>query len=426
MKNSKPTVCIIVNGCPENRNDGARIQNFLVENGYQVISDHHEADIVLFRPCGGFDHFEKEAVGIIETLKQTMKPNARLIVSGCLSRINPTAFREVHDGLIFGAEDFDWLDDKFMDTVSIQQVIANHLAPFTSLKNISGEATQQAARELGLYPRILRGLRPLVQTEPFRSLNDLRKSIKIQMNRNGHKAAPKPSTSLYNSDAYYIKISTGCNHACSYCAIRISRGRLKSKPFQGVLEEFENGVRQGHKKIILIGTEISSYGEDLGSNLAEFLREIIKIDGDYKIGLRNVHPRFLIDSYPELKRIFDTGKIYFIYCAIQSGNNRILKLMKRDYRAEEIEGVFDAIKNEYPGLSVGTQLIIGFPTETEEEFQDTRRFVERSGVDLFECYKYNPRLGTLAAKLEGRVPEEIINKRYWELQQTIRHRGSPK
>ena len=419
MKTPTKSACVIANGCPENRLDGARIQSFFSENGFTITSDYREADIIFFRPCGGFMVFEEEAIGIIKQIQSNMRPSAELIVCGCLPKINQGSLDEVHDGLIFGAEDFDWLDNMFGERMGIQNVHANFLIPNTLSRDLS--SLSQGVPKKGVpYPDFYKILRSIIKYEPFRSLNSFRKKLKQMRNPIHHDSCSRPKIRFYTENTFYIKISTGCLYACSYCAIRLSRGKLKSKPIRDIVHEFEEGLKKGYKEIALIGTETGSYGKDQGTDLVRLLNTLINKDGDFKLRLRNVHPRFLVNRFSEFKEILKSGKIDFVISSIQSGNNRILKLMNRKYRADDVREIFDTISTEFPNVYLGTQFIVGFPSETDEEFHDTLRLSQNIKLDLMECFRFEPRLGTKAAEMKEQFPKEVINERFNELQKARR------
>jgi len=178
---------------------------------------------------------------------------------------------------------------------------------------------------------------------------------------------------VYRPYSFLIKIATGCSSACAYCAVRLSRGKVRSKPIHKVAEEFDEGLAKGYSEFALIGTDTGSYGRDQNITLAALLRELITRKGDYKIRLRNVQPKFLIEMMPELQEIFKTGKISYLGTANESGNNRILELMNRGYRIEDYKEAIHTINKKFPDMQLRTQLMAGFPSETDEEFEDTIR-----------------------------------------------------
>jgi threonylcarbamoyladenosine tRNA methylthiotransferase MtaB len=211
---------------------------------------------------------------------------------------------------------------------------------------------------------------------------------------------------------YYIKISTGCLNACSYCAVKLSRGEVRSKPVAAILAEFKKGLRLGYDEFALLGTDLGSYGRDLGINLATLLNELIKIDGGYKIKLRNVNPRFLKEMLPELDQSFASGKIVHLSSAAQSGSNRILDRMQRGYSTEAYQETMRHVQRHYPHIDLRTQIMVGFPGETDTDFACTLELLDAIFFNSIEIYKYSRRPQTAAAKLEDLVPAHIIDKRY--------------
>jgi len=182
-----------------------------------------------------------------------------------------------------------------------------------------------------------------------------------------------------------------------------------------VLREFTEGLENKYTEFTLMGTDTGSYGRDKDTNLAQLLKEILKVDADYKINLRNVQPRFFINMMPDLIDVFRSGRIAFINSAFESGNDRILKLMNRGYNAKEYTDAMLTIKKESPKTKIRTQALVGFPSETEEEFLDTVRLVDKIGFDFVEIFMFQPRPKTKAAKMEQQIPERIVKRRYLRL-----------
>ena len=168
----------------------------------------------------------------------------------------------------------------------------------------------------------------------------------------------------------------------------------------------------GYKQFALIGTDTGSYGQDINANLVDLLKELISIKGKFGIKLRNVNPRALIEMLPGLLAVFKSGKIAHMTTAAQHGNDRILKLMKRGYKIEDLKFAINAIRKTYPKLKIRTQIMVGFPGETNSEFNDTLRLVDEVRFDFIEVYNYSPRSKTLAAKLPNQVARKEKMKRY--------------
>ena len=202
-------------------------------------------------------------------------------------------------------------------------------------------------------------------------------------------------------------------HKCAYCAVKISRGAVKSKPIEEIKAEFIQGLEKGYKEFSFIGTDLGSYGKDLQKDLLTLLKELVSLDGKFKIRLRNVHPQLIINNRAEFVDVTSTGKITHITSAIQHGNDRILGLMNRPYKIKDCKSAFNAIINSCPDLKIRSQLMVGFPGETETEFIDTLRLIDEINLAFVEVYPFSPRVGTLAAKMPNQVSQRTINRRQY-------------
>lgn len=383
---SNKEVYILANGCPESRIDATGIQKFLKQNGYGITGKLQQADIILFNACAHTQNSENGSIEIINHIKLIKKPSAKLVICGCLPKINKERLITVYRGIAFDSNEEKKLNEIFKQEINFENIQSNSLLYLTkSLNKYKWALTN--LREKGLIISILK----LIEKKQ----NDL--------------------ISVCRPHTFFIKVSSGCLGDCSFCAIRLSRGRLKSKPLEEVVGVFEEGLKKGYKDFALIGTEVGAYGKDLGTDLVALLKELINKKGEYKVRLRNVHPRYLIEMLPELRKIFQTGKISFLSCALESGNNRILRLMNRGYKIEDFKAAIRTLNKEFPELQIRTQVMVGFPTETEEEFQDTVKLIDELCFDFVEVYMFQPRPGTKAATMAGQIPQSVIKRRCLKL-----------
>lgn len=378
----------ITNGCPENRIDLARMQELLIENNWLITKKIKDADLILFNTCGLTKQIEETTIRMINQLKRKKKSTADLIVFGCLSKINLNRLREYYDGHTFGSDDID----KFIEVLDLktdsENVCANYLLPYrNNLTKFN-------------IPK-LKGIESLMYIDTF---------IRDKLNERLYEAI-----NIYSPNSFIIKVSTGCLYTCAYCAVRISRGRVRSKPIPQIIKEFKKGLAEGFKEFSIIGTDLGSYGKDIGTDLVALLQQLIALKGDYQIRLRNLHPKFLIDRMNELKSIFQTGKISYLESAAQSGNNRILKLMNRSYTIENYKKAISILNEQFPDIKIRTQLIVGFPGETDAEFYDTLNLIDDICFDLVEVYKFESRPGTKADAMNNIIPEKVARKRYYQL-----------
>jgi len=223
---------------------------------------------------------------------------------------------------------------------------------------------------------------------------------------------------LYNamdSSVFYIKTSTGCLGHCTYCAVRLSRGTVKSKSVDEIISEFREGLKQGYKNIALLGTDLCSFGRDLGFTLVELLREMVKEEGEYRIGIRNLNPFFLNQMIDDLEPIFATGKIWLALIPSQSGSDRILKLMGRPYTVDTLKENIGRLKRACPDLKVRTQVMVGFPTETKQDFAASMQLLDEVNFDYVEVYRFSPRSGTAAKEMRGQIPYRIALSREYKM-----------
>lgn len=374
---------VLCNGCPENIIDSARVRIYLEENGWQIVDDPTTADLVLFNACGLTNSCADRSLSIIKELQKNAKNDARVIVWGCLPKIDPEALRQVYQGPAFGERELHQLDEITGAVKPISEIIAN-------------EAGSRYRYEK--YVGWQRGCRFLV---------NLLGSYYLRLGRKMDLHRPD------DSSVFYIKISTGCLGNCAYCAIRHSRGKIESKPLDKIMAEFRDGLSHGFKDFSLLGTDLGPHGRDLGYTLADLLGEMVREKGEYRIAVRNVHPYYLKQMLDELEPIFATGKIWYMGMACESGSNRILKLMRRNYTVEDFKECVRRVKRAYPDLIIRTQFMVGFPTETAQDYAESLRLLDEVKFDFVEVYRFSRRSGTAAEKMEGQVPYMVaLSRRY--------------
>ena len=165
--------------------------------------------------------------------------------------------------------------------------------------------------------------------------------------------------------------------------------------------EFHKGLKNGFRRFSLMGTDLGSYGSDIDCSLVDLLTELTKLEGPFKISLRNVNPQYLINNLNLFIPILRSGKLRYIETAAESGSNRILRLMNRKYTKEDYVNCITALRSAYPKIIIRTQLIVGFPTETEQEFLETMKLLDEVIVDYAEVYRYSERPGTISERIDA-------------------------
>lgn len=205
-------------------------------------------------------------------------------------------------------------------------------------------------------------------------------------------------------DAFYIKICQGCLGNCSYCAIKKAKGNLVSEDEGTILGSFDAGLKKGWKRFVLMGDELGCYGQDKRTNIINLLRNMIKRQGNYKILLHYIEPRWLLKFYSEFLEIFKTRKISFVNIPLQSGSNRIVKLMNRNYKVSEVLRIVRKLKKIYPRTYLHTHIIFGFPTETEKDFEDSIKAARIFDSAVFFLCSERP--GIISSSIRPKVSEK--------------------
>lgn len=380
-------VTVFTNGCPENRNDCARMETYFKRNGWTTHQDIRNSSIIAFNACGLTIGQEENSIRIIESIKALMNPDCRLVVWGCLQKINPERLSTVYQGTSFGSDEPERIDQLVDFDIKSKVLNANYLVsplPMPDATPVGRFNLRRALDPVGLY----------------------RKYAEPAYRRYGK------SINLYGPDSFIIKTATGCMSKCAYCAVRISRGQVQSKPIDIVKGEFEDGLAKGYTDFTLIATDVGSYGLDRGDTLADLLDELTRIPGDFQIRIRNMQPQFLLRILPEIKRIVSRKKISYIGATAQSGSDNVLKSMRRGYTVDAYKYAIRELKNACPELKVRTQLMVGFPGETEEDFRGTLKLVDDVDFDYIETFTFQPRLGTAAAKMHCQISEKVAKNRY--------------
>jgi len=207
-----------------------------------------------------------------------------------------------------------------------------------------------------------------------------------------------------------IIIANGCLGSCAYCAVKFARGRLKSKPITEIINEIKRAFENGAKEILLTAQDTGCYGQDNKTNIVELLKKVVLIPGDFKVRLGMANPQHLIAHYKRLAEIYKSEKIYkFLHIPIQAGDDTTLKRMNRHYNIKEIKEIITYFRKIHPTITIATDIIVGFPEETEKEFENTINFIKEIKPSLINISRFGKRKGIEANKfkdLHGRIKKE--------------------
>jgi tRNA A37 methylthiotransferase MiaB len=383
-------VYIRSNGCIDNLLDGKSFRNYFKENGWEIVKDPAQADIILANTCAFDKKHEDISISDIEELKKYS--NAQLVVTGCLPKINKERMNTVFDGVAFGpkerekikeiiggSEDLKWKDQHTISDADIEKLPHRKLVHnVTKLRKLANKYSS-------------------LQVLPNFEVADI----------------------AGDQESFFLVLGEGCLGNCSYCAIKKAKGTIESKPLNKVIEDFRAGLAAGHGRFILTADDTGAYGQDLGTDIATLVEELLKIEGDYTLNIYHLEANWLIKYLDRLTACFQSGKIDAIFSPIQSGSNRILKAMRRPYTVEEYVGCIKALREEAPSLKVWNQFIVGFPGETEEDFEQSLHVLDAVPFNLVQAFAYSDRPGTDASKMDNHTPEAVIKKRLKKINRKI-------
>ena len=355
---------VITYGCQMNVNESAKIKKILENLGYELTDNIEETDIAFLNTCTVREGAATQIYGKLGEIKRIREERGtKIVVTGC-----------------FAQEQGQELIKKFnyIDVVMGNQNIGRIPEAIEEIENRSAKHIVMTDYEDELPPRI--------------------------------------DADFESKKTASIAITYGCNNFCTYCIVPYVRGRERSVPMAELIEEARELVKKGYKEIILLGQNVNSYGKGLSENetFANLLQNICDIEGDFIIRFVSPHPRDFTDDVIDV--IARNPKIArCLHLPLQSGSTRVLKLMNRGYSKEQYIALAEKLKSRIPGVSLTADIIVGFPQETEEDFQDTLDVVEKVGFETSFMFMYSIRQGTKAAVMDGQIDDEVKKDRLHRL-----------
>lgn len=380
--------------CTEIALDANRIRAFYLANGWREGASEADADHVIVSTCAYNQQYEDAAMADLAARRAHLKPGARFVAVGCLSKINPARFADA------GAEAIGPLELERFDA------LAGGTVPMSAVHANTVRIDDYRANPFFL--RLVSGKEKLEKL-----------SRKI-----GYDIVPNWMATLPSPDWFFIRGAVGCRGRCTYCAVRRAKGRLVSTPLEVILEQTRAAAAAGVREISLAGDDMGAWGTDIGSNLADLLAAMIRVGEGFRINLRFIEPRYFIDLIDLLIPVFETGRISAFCLPIQSGSDRILERMGRDYRIDEVETALDrfaAIRGARPRLS--TIIMVGFPGETDEEYAASCRLLARLPIDLYQILPFEARPDTPAAEMPDQIPDAVKKDRHDRLLRAFKLRN---
>ncbi|GAA2233918.1 tRNA (N6-isopentenyl adenosine(37)-C2)-methylthiotransferase MiaB [Rarobacter faecitabidus] len=364
-----PTYIVKTLGCQMNVHDSEHLAGMLESAGYSPASPAEEAtgaaDVVVINTCAVRENASSRLYGMLGQLasSKAARPGMQIAVGGCLAQKDRSGI----------AERAPWVD----------VVIGTHnldaLVPLLDRARHNRRAEVEIAESLQVFPSTL----------------------------------PTRRESVY---AGWVSISVGCNNTCTFCIVPHLRGKERDRRPGQILAEVQSLVDDGAVEVTLLGQNVNSYGVEFGDRgaFAKLLRACGEIDGLERVRFTSPHPASFTDDV--IEAMAQTPNVMpSLHMPLQSGSDRILRAMRRSYRAKRFLAILDNVRSSLPDAAITTDIIVGFPGETEEDFQQTLDVVEQSRFTSAFTFQYSPRPGTPAATLDGQLPKEVVQERYERL-----------
>lgn len=351
-------LAIVSLGCPKNQVDADVMARALLEAGYETVPVLQQADCILVNTCGFIESAKQESIeAILEACEEKKDRPVKIVVSGCLA-------------------------ERYQKELAAEIPEVDAVVGMGSNKDI-----------VSILNRVMAGER----LECYGAKN----------------ALPLSAARIVSTPAHYayIKIAEGCNNRCHYCAIPLIRGELRSRPLEDIVAEATWLAGQGVKELVVVAQDVTAYGDDLGENqIPQLLYALNEVEGIRCIRLLYAYPERITGAFIEAMK--KCGKVaHYLDMPVQHCNDRILKAMNRKGDRAAIESAVRRLREAMPDIILRTTLIAGYPTETQEEFEELCAFVKETGFDRLGCFAYSQEENTVAARMQGQLPEEVKQAR---------------
>lgn len=355
------SICTL--GCKVNKYESEAIEELLVNNNYKIVDFAEFADVYIINTCTVTAMSEKKSRQMIRRTKK-LNPDAIVVVMGCYSQKSPEEIFEIEEvNLVMGTSQRAMLIPELEKTTAMDKKIL---------------------------------VDDIMQIRDFEEM---------QINN------------ISDRTRALIKIQDGCDRFCSYCIIPYTRGPVRSRKMDNIIDEVKRLAENGYKEVVLTGIHVASYGKDLKDEklgLADVIEHIAQVEGIKRIRISSVEPLAITEDFIKRVSALDAFCDHF-HLSMQSGSDTVLKRMNRRYDSKEYEEAVTLIREYYPDPAITTDVIVGFPDETEEEFLETKNFLEKIKLYETHIFKYSPREGTKAVLLGDKVSKEDKNLRSSQL-----------
>lgn len=356
MENNKK-VAFYTLGCKVNTYDTDALKEIFRTEGYEITDFNDKADIYIVNTCTVTHFGDKKSRQMLRRAKK-LNPEAKIIATGCYAQVSPEKIAEIDEV------------DLIVGTSNRENII-----------DIISESTEK------------------INTEEYKT------------------KATFSNTPITESDGHtraFVKVQDGCRQFCSYCIVPYARGPIRSRDITDTIKEIKTLLKSDYKEVVLTGIHIASYGKENNSSLIDLIKEVSAVDDLDRIRLSSLEPTIVTKEFLDELIKIDKFLPHF-HLSLQSGSDSVLKRMNRRYTTEEYLNIVDLIRSYYPNAGITTDIIVGFPGETDEEFEETKEFAKKVKFSKIHIFPYSPREGTPAASFPDQVSSDIKKIRVKEL-----------
>jgi threonylcarbamoyladenosine tRNA methylthiotransferase CDKAL1 len=354
LKSSKPKVWVEAYGCSANMADSEMISGLLKEAGYEIATKQSESAADLIVTCSVKDTTEHRMVSRIKTMTKSNKP---LVIAGCLPKADSARVESLNSSAsLLGPNCIDKAPDAVSSALAGTKLISLSDSPIDKVN----------------IPRV-----------------------------------------RLNSVVSIVEIASGCMSGCTFCQTKIARGWLRSYRIGDIVRQIKSDVQNGCREIWLSSTDNGCYGRDIDTDLVELLKACCYVEGSFKIRVGMMNPMYMPSILDEMVRLFcENDKLFkFLHIPVQSGSNRILKKMRRGHTSDSFVDIVQKFRDKIPEMTISTDIIVGFPSETEDDFKETLDLVEKCQPDVVNISRYAARPGTEAHRWRGKRVSSQLSKR---------------
>ena len=401
---------ILFTGCTRRQIDCERIKNYFIANGLSLASLPNQADYVLVSTCGLSEYLEYCSICNIQTAKRY---KGETIVFGCLPVMNGGKLKTVFNGRIVNTKEIDKIDRFFPEFLIKFSDVPDANKAFSTPTKRRKDRIANHFRGFGfIYPYLIYN----ISRELWNRMVFDKSGNSSSNNGNLIKFGNARLNVDFDNNLFTIRISSGCIGKCSYCNIRKAIGPLKSKSTTVLISEIEKAIANNQFKLNVIASDTGSYGLDIGTTFPELLSAILSKDDRLIIQfIQDLHPKWITLYKQELLQILRAKRLRSILTAVQSGSVRILKLMNRYFDPKGFKVTIKSMKSAFPNLRLRTQVIVGFPTETDKDLLETITLITDCRFDEVDIFRYHETPTTDSGKYYPKIPHDVIDRRVVKL-----------